>query len=32
VLAHIYADLYDDDPDDMAAALAALDDARGNHV
>jgi hypothetical protein len=28
VAAHIYADLYDDELDDIASALDALDDAR----
>jgi integrase len=30
VTAHIYADLYDDELDDVASALDALDDARGD--
>ncbi len=30
VTAHIYADLYDDELDDIAAALDAVDDARGD--
>jgi len=30
VTAHIYADLYDDELDDIAAALDALDDVRGD--
>jgi integrase len=31
VTAHIYADLYDDELDDIASALDALDDVRGDH-
>jgi hypothetical protein len=30
VTAHIYADLYGDELDDVASALDALDDARGD--
>ena len=30
VTAHIYADLYDDELDDIASALDALDDVRGD--
>jgi integrase len=30
VTAHVYADLYDDELDDIASALDALDDARGD--
>ena len=35
VTAHIYADLYDDELDDIASALDALDESRGdlrNHL
>jgi hypothetical protein len=30
ITAHIYADLYDDEFDDIASALDALDDVRGD--
>ncbi|HYO02721.1 MAG TPA: tyrosine-type recombinase/integrase [Mycobacterium sp.] len=30
VTAHVYADLYDDELDDVASALDALDDTRGD--
>jgi hypothetical protein len=32
VTAHLYADLYDDELDDIASALDALDDVRGRQV